>query len=200
MIIVQTVNLTLYFIVVFITAVISRDNEDMINTVYIIFSILNILQLIIQGFAFFIVGLIFLNKVKKFRELNLISQNFNKFSFQKWILIKNRIIANMAIMIAVFTIRGVSKFVFNHFSLDTILINDSVQTDSWIFPIWMIIWYTWEDFTPVLTQILLVRSVYNDLKIPECQSEGSRPSSKISLETFLLSSEGNNQVFRASYH
>ena len=100
----------------------------------------------------------------------------------------------MTVMIAVFAIRGVSKFIFNHFSLDTILINDSVQADNWIFPIWIFIWYTWEDFIPVITQILIVRSVYNDLKTPEYQIEGSRPSSKVSLETFLLSSEGNNQI------
>ena len=71
MAIVQTINLTLYFLFVFITAVISKVNKNMVDKIYLIFSFLYILQLIIQWFAFFIVGLIFLNKVKKFRELNL---------------------------------------------------------------------------------------------------------------------------------
>ena len=101
----------------------------------------------------------------------------------------------MAVMIAVFTIRGVSNFILNHFySLDFIIYYESVQADDWIFPIWITIWYTWEDFAPVITQILIVRSVYNDLKIPENQNEGSRSNSKVSLETLLLSSEGNNRV------
>ena len=196
MAIVQTINLTLYFFIALITAIISLNFEQMIDDIYIIFNYIYIIQLIVQGFIFFIVGLIFLNKVKKFRELNLfISQLKKIFSFRKWIQIKNRIIANMAVMIAVFTIRGVSNFIFNHSSsLDLIINYDSVKADDWIFPIWMIIWCTWEDFAPVITQILIVRSVYNDLKTPENQNEGSRPSSKVSLETFLLSSEGNNRV------
>ena len=194
MVIVQTINLTLYFFIAFITAITNWDSEEVIFNLYFIFTYLCILQLIVQGFAFFIVGLIFLNKIKKFWGLNLFISQLKQFSFRKWIQIKNRIIANMAVMIAVFTIKGVSNFIFNHFSLDFMINNDSVEEDNWIFPIWIIIWYTWEDFIPVITQILIVRSVYNDLKIPENQNEGSRSNSKVSLETLLLSSEGNNRV------
>ena len=125
----------------------------------------------------------------------IISRNINcrtdqKFSYIKWLEIRRRILANMTVVIIVFVLRGISKFFFNHFSLDWSLINDSVVSDDWIFPFWVIIWYTWEDFIPIVTQILLVRSIYNDLKMPEQKNYDFKSGSKASLETFLLTSEG----------
>ena len=134
-----------YFSFITITGI-NNNDIDFIKQVMAVFNYMNSCVTITISVIFAIWGYVMLIYVKKL-------------SLTKWLKIKTRVYINIILMVVTFILRGASSFLIGCFQLDKVVVNDSVLNDNWIFPIYIVLWWTVEDVIPISIQIFLVRSV-----------------------------------------
>ena len=100
----------------------------------------------------------------------------------------------MVLMLFSFVLRGAFAFLIGNFNLDKTLIDDSVKNDDWVFPVWVILWYAFEDILPVVIQVLLANLIISEVKASDISNFNKTQT--VRFYHFALIFLTNNNYFR----
>jgi hypothetical protein len=101
-----------------------------------LFRIIWMTKFFIVAIINFIAGIIFLYRTKIFNKL-------------KYYEIRNKVLATIILTSVSFIARGLFIVLSTHYKFEDTLVIKSIEDNSWIFPIFVVLWYSIVDLLPI---------------------------------------------------
>ena len=146
----QWANLIIY-LWVFAYLFVAKLTETYSKSVMVIAKLVWMVQWFTIAIAFSILGIKFISHSRKV-------------NVTKWLKLRNKVKSSIILTVIALIIRGWYSFISELFDLKQNMVDISIKNDDWIFPVTFTTLYAFEDFFPILAQIIGVLSIISHQK------------------------------------